>query len=108
MVSKLLRQVYSSQKLQTTFRKFYSRRTDLVHKFDTSVTRMLKSLYNNCDILMVSSYLRETWRVQHVEQEMLTISGTSDSDFTPFGECMISPFTICITEFASLCTMFTD
>ena len=28
----------------------------------------------------------------HVEQEMLTISGTYDSEFTPFAECMISPF----------------
>ena len=28
-------------KLQTTFRNFYGRYTDLVHKFDTSVSYML-------------------------------------------------------------------
>ena len=33
LVSKLLKQGYSSR---TTFRKFYGRHTDLVHKFDTS------------------------------------------------------------------------
>ena len=38
LVSKLLKQGYSSQRLQTTFRKFYGRHTDLVHIFDTSVS----------------------------------------------------------------------
>ena len=32
---------------------------------------------------------RKSWRVPHVGQEMLTLSGTHD--FTPFGEFMISP-----------------
>ena len=38
MVSKLLKQGYSSRKLQTTIRNFYCRHTDRVHKFDTCVT----------------------------------------------------------------------
>ena len=50
MVSKLLKQGYSSRKLQTTFRKLYGRQTDLVHKFDTSVSHMLKDFFTNCDI----------------------------------------------------------
>ena len=57
LVSKLLKQRYSSRKLQTTFRKFYGRHTDLVHKFDTSVSHMLNGLLTNCDIWLVSSYL---------------------------------------------------
>ena len=32
------------------FRKFYGRRTDLVHKFDTSLSHMLNGLFTNCDI----------------------------------------------------------
>ena len=50
MVSKLLKQGYSSQKLQTTFRKYYSPHTDLVHTFDTSVSHMLNGLFTICDI----------------------------------------------------------
>ena len=50
LVSKLLKQGYSSRKLQTTFRKFYGRHTDLVHKFDTSESYMLDGLFTNCDI----------------------------------------------------------
>ena len=34
-------------------------------------------------------FLSESWRVPHVGQEMLTLSGTPD--FTPVGEFMISP-----------------
>ena len=49
LVSNLLRQGYSSRKLQTTFRKLYGRHTP-VHKFDTSVSHMLKGLFTNCDI----------------------------------------------------------
>ena len=41
LVSKLLNQGYSSR---TTFRKFYGRHTDLVHKFNTSVSHMLNDL----------------------------------------------------------------
>ena len=33
---------YSSRKLQNTFRIFYGRRTNTVHKFDTSVSHILK------------------------------------------------------------------
>ena len=55
MVSKLLRQGYSSRKLETTFRKLYGRHTDLVHKFDTSVSHMLSGLCTKCDIWLVSS-----------------------------------------------------
>ena len=43
----------SSRKLQTIFRKFYGRHTDLVHKCDTSVSHMLNGLFTNCDICMV-------------------------------------------------------
>ena len=56
LVSKLLKQGYSSRKLQTTFRKFYGRHTDLVHKFDTSVSHMLNGMFTKCDIRLVSSY----------------------------------------------------
>ena len=47
LISKLLKQIslYSSRKLQTTFRKFYGRHTDIVHKFYTSVLHMLKGLF---------------------------------------------------------------
>ena len=38
LVSKLLKQGYSSRKLQTTFRKLYGHHTYIVHKFDTSVS----------------------------------------------------------------------
>ena len=50
LVSKLLKQGYSSRKLQIIFRKFYVRHIDLVHKFDTSVSHMLNGLFTNCDI----------------------------------------------------------
>ena len=46
----LLSKGYSSHKLRTTLRKLFGHHTDFVHKFDTSVSRMLKGLYNNCDI----------------------------------------------------------
>ena len=49
LVIKLLRHGYSSQKLQTTFRKFYDRHTDFVNKFDTSLSHMLKDLFANYD-----------------------------------------------------------
>ena len=35
---------------------FYGRHTDLVHKFNTYVSHMLKSLLIECDIWLVSSY----------------------------------------------------
>ena len=35
LVSKLLKQGYSSRKLQTTFRNYYCHHTDIVHNFDT-------------------------------------------------------------------------
>ena len=49
LVSKLLKQGYSSR---TTFRKLYmyGRHTDLVHKFDTSVSHMFNDLFTDCDI----------------------------------------------------------
>ena len=50
LISKLLKKGYSSQKPQTSFRKFYGRHTDLVHKFDTSVSHILHGLFTNCDI----------------------------------------------------------
>ena len=52
----------------------------------------------------------KSWRVPHVGQERLTLSGTHA--FTLFGEFMISPihyiYTLHITEFVSFRTMFTD
>ena len=39
-----------SKLLKTTFRKFYGRHTDLVHKFDTSVLHMLNGLFTSCDM----------------------------------------------------------
>ena len=48
-LSKLLKQGYSSRKLQTTVRKLDGRQTFLVQKFDTSVSHMLKDLFANCD-----------------------------------------------------------
>ena len=42
LVSKLLKQGYSSRKLQTTYRKLYGRHTDLVHKFDTCVSHYVE------------------------------------------------------------------
>ena len=35
----------------------YGRHTELVHKYDTSVSHMLNGFFTNCDILLVSSYL---------------------------------------------------
>ena len=46
----ILKQGYYARKLQTTFRKFYGRHTDLVRKFDTSVSHVLKGLLTNCDV----------------------------------------------------------
>ena len=49
----------------------------------------------------------ESWRLPHVGQEMLTVSGTPE--FTSFGEFMISPIHYTyIREFVSLRTMSTD
>ena len=47
LVSKLLKQGYSSR---TTFRKFYGRQTNIVHKFDTSVSHMFNDMFTDCDI----------------------------------------------------------
>ena len=47
--SKLLSQGYSSRKLQPAFSKLYGRHTDLVHKFDISVSHMLKELFIEYD-----------------------------------------------------------
>ena len=50
IVPKLLKQGYASRKLHSTFRKLYGRHTDLVHKFDSSLSHMLNGLFSNCDI----------------------------------------------------------
>ena len=47
LVSELLKQGYSSRKLQTTFRKLFGRHTDLVHQFDTFVSLMLKCFFRD-------------------------------------------------------------
>ena len=54
--------------------------------------------------------LSKSWRVPHVGQELLTLSGTPD--FTPFGEFMILliryTYTLCMYEFVSSRTMLID
>ena len=50
LVSMLLKQGYSSRKLQTAFRKFYGRHTDPVHNLLTLLCHMLNGLFTNCDI----------------------------------------------------------
>ena len=50
LVSKLLKQGYSPQKLHTIFWNLYGRHTNLVHKIDTSMSHMLKCLLIKCDI----------------------------------------------------------
>ena len=85
-----MKEGYYSRKHQTTFRKFYGHHTDLVHTFDTSVSHiclMVCSLNVTYDWFPV--ILGKLWRVPHVGQEILTLSGTPD--ITPFGEFMILP-----------------
>ena len=45
--------------------------------------------------------LRKSWRVPHVGQEMLILSGTPD--FTPFGEFMISPIHYIYIKYYWIC-----
>ena len=47
------------ENFKTTFRKFYGRHTDLVYKFDTSVSHILKGLFTNCDIWLVHTLFRD-------------------------------------------------
>ena len=47
LTSKLLKQGYSIEKLKITFRKFYSRHSDLVGKYNISVSHMLQGLFDN-------------------------------------------------------------
>ena len=57
-LSKLLKQGYSSRKLQTTFRKCYGRHTYLpCSQIWHSVSHMLKDLFTSCDIWLVPSYM---------------------------------------------------
>ena len=69
-----------------TLRKWYGRHamhTELVHKCDTSISHnMLKGLLPNVTYNWFPIILRESWRVQHVRKEMITLSGTPD--FIPF------------------------
>ena len=64
--------------------------TDRVHRFDTSVSRIC---WTFCSPTVTHDWflvvLSKSWRVPHVVQEMLTLSGTPD--FTPIGAFMISP-----------------
>ena len=108
LVAKLLRAGYSSQKRHTTFRKFYGHQTNLVHKFDT-VSHMLKGLFTNCDIWLVSSYFlwivtSATFGAGHALPEHLISLTLGSSLFHPFIIYMYKY----ITEFVSLRTMFTD
>ena len=47
LTSKLLKQGYSVEKLKTAFRKFYGRHSDLVGKYNISVSHMLQGLFDN-------------------------------------------------------------
>ena len=47
LTSKLLKQGYSVEKLKTAFRKFYGRHSDLVGKYNISVSHMLQGLFGN-------------------------------------------------------------
>ena len=48
LVSNLLKQAYSSRKLQTIFRKCYAKIiVQIVHNLDTSVSHMLNGLFTN-------------------------------------------------------------
>ena len=47
LTSKLLRQGYSFEKLKTAFRKLYGRHSDLVGKYNISVSHMLQCLSDN-------------------------------------------------------------
>ena len=71
---------YSVEKLKTAFRKFYGRHSDLVGKYNISVSHMLQGLFDNN---IWSWFEVILWRVPHVGQEMLTLSGTPD--LTPAG-----------------------
>ena len=51
---------------------------------------------------------RELWLVPHVEQEMLTISGTYDSDCTPFEECTLSLYELQNLSIVGLCLQIND
>ena len=69
---------------------------------------MLTGLFTDCDIRLATSYFSVNRDGYHMwRMEMLTLSGTPD--FIPFGEFMISLiYSIYITEFASLRTIFMD
>ena len=47
LTSKLLKQGYSVEKLKTAFRKLYGRHSDLVGKYNISVSHMLRGLFDN-------------------------------------------------------------
>ena len=61
----------------------------VIQTFDTYVSHMLKGVFTNCDTWLV---LRKSWRMPHVGQEMLTLSGTPD--FIPFRSSWFHPFII--------------
>ena len=87
---KVIEAGYSSRKLQTTFRNVYGRHTDIVDKFDTSMWHICWRVWSpNATYDWFPVILCKSWRVPHVGQETLTLSGTPD--FTNFGEFMISP-----------------
>ena len=47
LTSNLLKQGYAVEKLKTAFRKFYGRHSDLVGKYNISVSHMLQGLLDN-------------------------------------------------------------
>ena len=89
VVSKLLKQGYSSRKLQTTFRKFYGRHITLF----TNLTYLCHICWIVCSLTVTYDWFPviwgKSWRMPRVGQERLTLFRTPD--FTPFGEFMISP-----------------
>ena len=98
LVSKLLRQGYSSHKLQTTFGKFYGRHTDFVH--------------NVCWRVCITTVTYEWFPVNIVNRDWCRMWSRKCSLFPEhlihLGGAWYHPFIICMTEFVSLGTMFTD
>ena len=75
----------------TNLRKLYDSdsHADIVHKFNMSVSHILRICLPNVIHDWFPVILFELWRVPHVGQEIFTLSGSHDS--FPFVELMISP-----------------
>ena len=93
-LSKLLKQGYSSRKLQTTFQKLYGRHTDLPcsqiwHFCVTYVEGFVHKLWHMTGSQLL--FLNESWRVPHVRQEILIPEHLIS---LPLGSSRFHPFMI--------------